>query len=505
MISDHAPLWGRLQGFDFDDPASPLPFTRRLARENRWTLDHARRVVEEYKRFALLAVVAGHPVTPSDAVDQAWHLHLVYTRSYWDEFSGEVLRTPLHHGPTRGGAAESAKYHDWYAKTLESYARIFGEPPPADLWPPAAVRFGRDLHFVRVNTESHWIVPRPDRLAVRTFEAAVRFVHRAAQSRRAASAAAVFLVALVLGGCVGQGGPADLSRLTGPQFLALFLPLALAASIGSLAIRTTLVNRAARGLSDPDLDGPPLKPAKLDPYEAALLLHGPGRAVLTKVALVKLAGRDAVEIDRRASPPWVSPGAMARDVRPDPIEATVLGAIRSRPVRLHRLLARVGRSAAADRAEANLLKAGLVIDRRDGRPARVASIIPLAPVLALGLWRIGLGVSRDRPVGFLAIICGFLAVCTIVHLVARPWRTRLGDEVAADLPRVAVAATDPADLETAALGFAIFGASGLPAGPQYEPIRASLARDPGAAGCGGGGGSGGCGGGGCGGCGGCGG
>ncbi|OJW23905.1 MAG: hypothetical protein BGO49_30190, partial [Planctomycetales bacterium 71-10] len=241
-----------------------------------------------------------------------------------------------------------------------------------------------------------------------------------------------------------------------------------------------------------------MKPAKLDPYEAALLLHGPGRAVLTKVALVKLAGRDAVEVDRRSAPPWISPGAAAREVRPDPIEATVLGAIRSRPVRLHRLLARVGRSEAANHVEANLLKAGLVIDRRDGRPARVASIVPLVPVLALGLWRIGLGVSRDRPVGFLAIICGFLAVCTIVHLVARPWRTRLGDEAAAELPRAAVPATDPADLETAALGFAILGASGLPAGPEYDAIRSTLARDPGAAGCGGGdGGGGGCGGGGC--------
>src|SRR5262245_51302236 len=111
MNADHAALWDRLRAFDLDDPASPLRFTGRLARENRWEPDYTRRVVEEYKRFALLAVVAGHPVTPSDAVDQAWHLHLVYTRSYWDEFCGTVLGRPLHHGPTRGGSAESAKYH----------------------------------------------------------------------------------------------------------------------------------------------------------------------------------------------------------------------------------------------------------------------------------------------------------------------------------------------------------------------------------------------------------
>ncbi|MEK6230809.1 MAG: hypothetical protein N2A42_03075 [Luteolibacter sp.] len=33
----------------------------------------------EYKRFVALAMLAGHPVTPSEEVDQAWHLHLVYT------------------------------------------------------------------------------------------------------------------------------------------------------------------------------------------------------------------------------------------------------------------------------------------------------------------------------------------------------------------------------------------------------------------------------------------
>ena len=45
-----------------------------------------------------LAVVAGHTVSPSVEVDQAWHLHLVYMQSYWREFCGEVLQQPVHHG-----------------------------------------------------------------------------------------------------------------------------------------------------------------------------------------------------------------------------------------------------------------------------------------------------------------------------------------------------------------------------------------------------------------------
>ena len=89
--------------------------TQRLARDNGWTFEFAERVVEEYRRFAFLAKTAGHPVTPSDEVDQMWHLHLTYTRSYWDDFCGRVLEAPLHHDPTQGGRAEGEKFDDWYA------------------------------------------------------------------------------------------------------------------------------------------------------------------------------------------------------------------------------------------------------------------------------------------------------------------------------------------------------------------------------------------------------
>src|SRR5262249_16669258 len=77
-----------------------------------WSRYHACRVVEEYKRFCYLALVAGQPVTPSEDVDEAWHLHLLDTRNYWDDFCRDVLRHPLHHAPTRGGPEERAKFRD---------------------------------------------------------------------------------------------------------------------------------------------------------------------------------------------------------------------------------------------------------------------------------------------------------------------------------------------------------------------------------------------------------
>lgn len=159
MINEND-TWRRIAAFPLDDPGAPLPFSRRLARERGWDLHFTRRVLDEYRRFLFLAVEAGHPVSPSDAVDEAWHLHLLYTESYWTDLCQNTLGRPIHHGPTRGGTAEAAKFDDWYARTLASYCRLFGEEPPADIWPRVRPRAS---HPRRSETDlsAYWLVRRP--------------------------------------------------------------------------------------------------------------------------------------------------------------------------------------------------------------------------------------------------------------------------------------------------------------------------------------------------------
>lgn len=158
MTAAQADLWHQIQAFEIDEPGVDLAFSSRLARENAWSMPFADRVVEEYRRFVLLAMIAGHPVTPSDQIDQAWHLHLTYTVSYWERLCNGVLPRPLHHNPTRGGRSEDRKFDDWYGRTIASYTRIFGSPPRADIWPTASIRFGDDLKFQRVNTARYWVI-----------------------------------------------------------------------------------------------------------------------------------------------------------------------------------------------------------------------------------------------------------------------------------------------------------------------------------------------------------
>jgi hypothetical protein len=154
-------MYRRVQQFSLDEPDAILPFSQKLAKENGWTAQYTQRVMIEYKKFMVLAAIVDHPVTPSEQVDQVWHLHLTYTHSYWDKFCGETLRKPLHHCPTRGGISEYEKFYRWYSDTLISYEKFFNQLPPPDIWAPPDIRLNQGRGFTRINTQAYWLMPKP--------------------------------------------------------------------------------------------------------------------------------------------------------------------------------------------------------------------------------------------------------------------------------------------------------------------------------------------------------
>lgn len=221
-------LYQRLQTFSPDEPDAQLSFSKRLARENGWTVEYARQAIAEYKKFAFLAVVAEHPVTPSEQVDQVWHLHLAYTRSYWDEFCPNILQKTLHHNPTQGGSSEGVKFNDWYNKTLESYTKFFGEAPPVEIWPPAEIRFGHDIKVQRVNTEDCWIIPKFRLPSFPQF----RFPQPAILGLG-------FLLTLTLTACeVSLTNIPNPLNFTGPEFLGFFFFAVIAAIVLGLVLKS---------------------------------------------------------------------------------------------------------------------------------------------------------------------------------------------------------------------------------------------------------------------------
>ena len=78
MNPDVLALYEKIQAFSMDAIDAAYPLSRRLTRENRWILTYTQRTIAEYKKFILLAMVSGHFVTPSEQIDQVWHLHLIY-------------------------------------------------------------------------------------------------------------------------------------------------------------------------------------------------------------------------------------------------------------------------------------------------------------------------------------------------------------------------------------------------------------------------------------------
>lgn len=166
MTASDSALWHRIAAHEIGPVDASLTFAARLARENRWSLPHAEAVIGEYKRFCYLAVTAGHEVTPSDAVDQAWHLHLTYSRDYWGMFCPHVLRADLHHGPTKGGEAERGRFYHQYAATLAVYEAAFGAAPPPDIWPNAHRRFVIDPQNIRTNVSDGIVLKRRVALAL---------------------------------------------------------------------------------------------------------------------------------------------------------------------------------------------------------------------------------------------------------------------------------------------------------------------------------------------------
>lgn len=134
MLLKDESLWNRIQGFSLDAPDADFPFSKKLAKEENWSLDFARKAIEEYKKFVYLCCILPNGASPSKIVDKVWHMHLIYTQNYWEDFCPNILKKALHHHPSKGGFKENSKHRHWFTNTLESYKEIFQSEAPQEIW-----------------------------------------------------------------------------------------------------------------------------------------------------------------------------------------------------------------------------------------------------------------------------------------------------------------------------------------------------------------------------------
>lgn len=146
-------LWQRIAFFPFDAPDARFPFSRRLARENKWDYDFGQRAIEEYRKFIFLCCISPQGASPSKVIDEVWHLHLIYTQNYWEEFCGKTLNRNIHHYPSAGGLQEKEKHENWRTDTLDLYRNTFQTEPPPAFWDdnrfPSPARFNFLPRFLK--------------------------------------------------------------------------------------------------------------------------------------------------------------------------------------------------------------------------------------------------------------------------------------------------------------------------------------------------------------------
>jgi uncharacterized protein (TIGR04222 family) len=463
------PLWEKLQEFDLDGGAQ-FSFSKRLARDNGWTHDFALRVCQEYKKFLYLACTADHPITPSDEVDQAWHLHLTYSRSYWDELCAKVLERPFHHEPTRGGPAEGAKFENWYERTLDSYRKAFETEPPRDIWPASAVRFGEAPHYRRVNVKRHFVVAKPQ------------------FSRSNWKVAPALALAMVLAGCSASGSLNPFNWYGG-EFLTLFWSLCVVAVLLDYGLRYFL--------SGPRDENFPIQ--SFDPYTLARLADP--KTLPTDVALCSLQHQGLIQTDAHGKISTVPLSAPPSH----PFERHVWNKIGSQE-RLSGV--RGAMKSTFDSMDCQLEGAGLLIPKDRKWNLQMGTLSLMLALLAFGGIKIIVGLQRDRPVGFLILSC-LLVLAVGLYAVGNniPHRTGRGDHYLYKLrsSTVRVGRYDPTFTPTAlVMTAALWGYSELEAYGFADFRRQpphSNSGDSGSSDSGGDGGGSGCGGG-CGGCGG---
>jgi uncharacterized protein (TIGR04222 family) len=272
-------------------------------------------------------------------------------------------------------------------------------------------------------------------------------------------------------------------------------------------LRWWLGTREKHGIADPEFADPAeavKDPLKLDPYALILLAQGPARAAPVQAALARLVDEGRLAFDaaeKRLSVRLTGAGGPLH-----PVEQAVHDAAHGRRS-ASAIVRAAARSEAVQQVEARLRALGWVQSAGPAIMMRLIPILLLGAVFLLGLWRIGLGLERGRPVGFLVLLCIVLVIAAVIHLAVKPWRTPRGAALVDTLDgqKALIVNEPPVPSDSRfPLAFALLGLAALPQTGTLAALRQAILPPSSAGGGGCGGGDGGCGGG-CGGCGGCGG
>lgn len=354
------------------DPALQRRFHRQLAERTGWRPERCQRAVHEYLRYCVVAAQLGGRAVPSPWVDEVWHLHLIWTRDYWDDFCPQRLGFAFHHQPARGLPGEREALRLGYAETLHAYQALFGTPDPA--WWPA------------------WSSPP----------------HRPGRRRWARIMALLGL--LPASSALAFPGPLD---WRGPEFLVLYLALLGGALLYAFGFR--LWHRW-RG------DAPRASAVGEVPVWQLAYLRGGPRGVVDAAAA-------SLHEDGFLAWDEASKQLLRRreDAPDDPLLRNLLPNLCGTPERM-RLAEHAG---ALQLLRRQLEQQGWWHELPAAQRIAMASALPLWLLAGFGALKIAIGVLRERPVAVLVVLVIVTAFAALGFHFSRPGATRAGRELLA--------------------------------------------------------------------------
>lgn len=381
-------LWQRIEQHPIAGAANQA-FIRRLARENAWSQEFSVLAMQEYKRYCYLQCGATGSRCPSHAVDQVWHLHLLYTRDYWHHFCPEVLQRELHHVPSNDGATYLDQDREHYAQTLADYEQEFGAAP-AQIWPDLKQRFNIRENWQWRNT------------GTTQFKNA-GLKHSLGQLQKyCLHENTILSVTLIFLALIPPYAHANPLEYSGFDFLWLYLKGLLGAGIAGFILLRLLNSKI-------------VPVGELMPEEIALLSGGAVRVL------------DALEVHFLASgqlqySPLSNELTVGNDARKaaDHFLAQQLCKVRNQRNQHDRVAQRALEAQVVTPIAQKLEAQGLLLSHSAQLQIGLLSCLPILALMFFGGLKVMIGLSRSKPVSFLVALLALSAVVCLITYLKRP-------------------------------------------------------------------------------------
>lgn len=129
-------------------------------KQYKWSDSYAQAVLEEYQRFMHIRAL-DFGTSPTDPIDQLWHIHILYTENYYD-YCMKKFGKFIHHSPDMSldQKARQARIR----KTIKIYSQLYPSILYPEIWNinTELINLNKcsdQLETIKIKIEYTWAIP----------------------------------------------------------------------------------------------------------------------------------------------------------------------------------------------------------------------------------------------------------------------------------------------------------------------------------------------------------